>query len=88
MAAGQRAGLTCEGRLCRWDLEWKEGNITKLVIRSTLGGNLRLRTPNEIMNSNGIAPQVASGNNSNAFYYGSKLLRPLSLQKQRSAYHN
>jgi len=74
---GSVQGLRARGGFVIQDLEWKEGNITKLVIRSTLGGNLRLRTPNEIMNSNGIALQVASGNNSNAFYYVEQTAAPV-----------
>jgi alpha-L-fucosidase 2 len=40
----------------------------KTVIRSTIGGNLRLRVPNEMRLSNGTGFRHAVGENTNPFY--------------------
>jgi alpha-L-fucosidase 2 len=47
-------------------MEWKDGKLTKLVVRSRLGGNLRLRAPNELRAGSGLRP--AMGVNKNTFY--------------------
>jgi alpha-L-fucosidase 2 len=30
------------------EMQWKDAKLVKLVVKSNLGGNLRLRTPNEL----------------------------------------
>lgn len=47
------------------DMEWKNGVITYLVIKSTIGGNCRIRS-NTPLNSNLLRP--AKGENPNPFY--------------------
>jgi alpha-L-fucosidase 2 len=42
---GRVTGLRAIGGFDIADLEWKEGRLTRLVIRSRLGGNCRLRLP-------------------------------------------
>jgi alpha-L-fucosidase 2 len=58
-------------------MEWKDGKITKAIIRSTLGGNLRLRVPNEMKLSNGTNLKEAVGENSNPFYQTEKIAAPI-----------
>jgi alpha-L-fucosidase 2 len=48
-------------------MQWKDAKIVKLIIKSNLGGNLRLRTPNALKLVNGILKN-ATGENSNPFY--------------------
>ncbi|WP_343305512.1 glycoside hydrolase family 95 protein [Chitinophaga niabensis] len=43
---GRVAGLRARGGFEIKELVWKDGQVQKLVIRSTLGGNCRLRVPN------------------------------------------
>ena len=43
--------------------------VVKAVIKSNLGGNLRLRTPNAIKSSNGCI-EKATGKNTNPFLSG------------------
>ena len=47
------------------ELTWVDGNITSLKVKSTIGGNLRLRVPSELKMSDGTALTAASGDNSN-----------------------
>ncbi len=49
-------------------MEWKDGKLVKAVIKSTLGGNLRLRIPNAMKLSTGGALKKATGKNPNPFY--------------------
>ena len=65
---GSIRGLRARGGFGISDMEWRDGRLTKLVIVSRLGGNLRLRVPNALRAADGGALKTASGNNPNAFY--------------------
>ena len=49
------------------DLAWAEGKLTRAVIRSKLGGNLRLRTAAPVTIT-GAQPKPANGPNPNPFF--------------------
>ncbi|HYJ63935.1 MAG TPA: glycoside hydrolase family 95 protein, partial [Parafilimonas sp.] len=63
------------------NMQWKDGKIVKAVIKSNLGGNLRLRVPNEIKMSNGVALKEAKGDNPNTFYQTEKTTAPIISDK-------
>jgi alpha-L-fucosidase 2 len=65
--SGAISGLRARGGFEIVSLQWKEGKLVKAVIRSTLGGNLRLRIPNEIRSTTALLKK-ATGENSNPFY--------------------
>lgn len=65
---GSIMGLRARGGFEVVSLEWKEGKVVKAIIRSTLGGNLRLRVPNNVKATSGRALKKAAGENSNPFY--------------------
>jgi alpha-L-fucosidase 2 len=67
--AGHITGLRARGGFELVRMEWKEGKLLKLIVRSRLGGNLRLRVHTAMKFSNGKTLTKASGNNSNPFYY-------------------
>jgi alpha-L-fucosidase 2 len=62
-------------------MEWKDSHLVKAVIKSTLGGNLRLRTYSEIKLSNGSALKTASGTNTNPFYHVEETPSPIVSDK-------
>jgi len=64
---GSIRGLRARGGFEIEDMEWKDGRITKVVVRSRLGGNLRLRVPNALRSAGGALIAV-SGVNKNPFY--------------------
>ena len=64
--SGKVTGLKARGGL-EVDLEWVEGKLTRAVVRSKLGGNVRLRTY-EPVSVEGAMVRPASGANPNRFY--------------------
>ena len=62
---GRVCGLRTRGGFVIEELAWENGVVTSLKIRSTLGGNLRLRTPSVMKNANGKSLRTAKGRNTN-----------------------
>jgi alpha-L-fucosidase 2 len=65
---GSVSGLRAQGGFELVSMKWKDGQLLSAEIRSTLGGNLRLRTPDALQLEHGGKPGIASGNNANPFY--------------------
>lgn len=63
---GRVSGLRTRGGFEITEMVWENGELSKVSIRSTLGGNLRLRVPNALR-SNGKLTQVA-GPQTNVFF--------------------
>jgi alpha-L-fucosidase 2 len=80
---GSISGLRARGGFDVVDIEWKDGQIIKAVIKSNLGGNLRLRVPNEMKMNNGTGLKKASGDNTNAFYQTEKIKTPIISEKAK-----
>jgi alpha-L-fucosidase 2 len=80
---GSVSGLRARGGFDVVDIVWKNGQIIKAVIKSNLGGNLRLRLPNEMKMSNGVSLKKAIGDNSNSFYNTEKIAEPIISQKAK-----
>jgi len=78
---GSVSGLRARGGFTIINIEWKEGKIVKTVIRSTLGGNLRLRVPNEMKLSSGARLKIAVGENPNPFYETELIKEPVISEK-------
>ena len=66
--SGSIGGLRAIGGFEIVNMQWKDGKLTKVAVKSTLGGNLRLRAVNGLKLSNGAVLKKASGQNSNPFY--------------------
>lgn len=64
---GTVSGLKAIGGFEIIQMKWKDGKVVKLIIKSNLGGNLRIRTPNDLKLVNGILKN-ATGDNTNSFY--------------------
>lgn len=65
---GSISGIRAKGGFEVVELKWKDGKIEKVLIKSTIGGNLRVRVPNELTLKNGGNLKQASGENPNLFY--------------------
>jgi alpha-L-fucosidase 2 len=66
--SGKVDGLKLIGGFEIVSLEWQDSKIVKLVIKSNLGGNLRLRVPNSLTLSGGNVLKQAAGNNPNKYF--------------------
>lgn len=56
---------------------WKDGEIEKITIKSNLGGNARIRVPNEIIHRGRTALSIASGENPNPFFETPQIKPPI-----------
>jgi alpha-L-fucosidase 2 len=63
-ATGEVKGLKARGGF-EIDMNWKDKKVTRVIIKSTFGGNCRLKLPNALASSK---LQVAKGKNTNHFY--------------------
>jgi len=66
--AGTISGLRARGGFEVVSMQWKNAKLIKVIIKSTLGGNLRLRVPNELQLSDGSSLKKAVGKNTSSFY--------------------
>jgi alpha-L-fucosidase 2 len=66
--SGSIGGLLALGGFEIVAMEWSGSKLTKVDIRSNLGGNLRLRTPNAMKPASSAVLRKAVGQNSNPFY--------------------
>lgn len=66
---GTVKGLRARGGFEVLEMQWKDSKIIKLVIKSDLGGNLRLRLPNVMKQKSGANLLDTKGENSNPFYF-------------------
>ncbi len=74
---GSISGLRAIGGFEIVNMEWKSGKLINLIIKSTLGGNLRIRVPNKIQTSNTISLKKAEGENPNPFFYTTVITDPI-----------
>lgn len=74
---GSVNGLRARGGFEIVNLEWVNGKITRAVIKSTLGGNCRLRVPNQLICDGEGVLTIAKGVNTNFFYRKAEVPAPL-----------
>ncbi|GAB3015033.1 glycoside hydrolase family 95 protein [Spirosoma pulveris] len=65
--AGTISGLRARGGFEIISLDWKEGKVASVTIKSTLGGNCRIRVPNELQ-AKGFKTVLNAATNANPFY--------------------
>lgn len=78
---GVVSGLRALGGFEITDLEWQNGKIVKLKIKSLLGGNCRIRTPNAVKIQDGPVLKEARASNPNPFYYLEETPAPIISDK-------
>jgi alpha-L-fucosidase 2 len=78
---GSVSGLRARGGFEIVSLEWENGNITVLKIKSTLGGNCRLRVSDTLIADEATILKKASGKNPNPFFVLDEVAPPLISDK-------
>jgi alpha-L-fucosidase 2 len=74
---GSIKGLRTRGGFEIINMEWKDGEISKLVIKSNLGGNCRIRSYTKLKADGTTQLKFAEGENKNLFYQTPKIKEPL-----------
>lgn len=74
---GSVEGIRARGGFEIVEMKWKDSKLTKLVIKSVLGGNLRLRLPNAMKQKSGEELVIANGENPNPFYFTDETSAPI-----------
>ena len=75
--AGSVKGLRAKGGFEVVNMQWKNGKITYLQVRSALGGNCRIRVANPLVSKGTFALKPAKGKNTNFFYQVDATAPPL-----------
>jgi alpha-L-fucosidase 2 len=73
---GKISGLKAYGGF-EVSFSWENGELIHLIIKSTLGGNCRIKVPNEMIFEDGNNLIPAAGANPNAFYSVPFIKKPL-----------
>jgi alpha-L-fucosidase 2 len=74
---GNVKGLRAHGGFEIEDMEWKDGTISKLVVKSELGGNCRIRSYAPLEVEGNTTFVEAQGENSNPFYQVPQTKKPM-----------
>jgi alpha-L-fucosidase 2 len=74
---GSVTGLRARGGFIIDTLEWRDGEVTRFTLTSTLGGNARIRIPTEHSAPGGASLVAAEGENPNAFFRTHEMPAPV-----------
>jgi alpha-L-fucosidase 2 len=77
---GKVTGLKARGGF-EVSMEWENGKVKQLTIKSSLGGNCRLRLASDVKLNGAIQLVEAKGENTNPFYHVESVKQPLIAQK-------
>jgi alpha-L-fucosidase 2 len=80
---GSISGLRARGGFEIVNMEWEDGKITRVIIKSTLGGNCRIRIPNTMVTDAGVILKPAKGINPNIFYKTDVVAAPVISEKAK-----
>jgi alpha-L-fucosidase 2 len=83
---GKIKGLRVRGGFLIESMEWKNGIISKLVIKSDLGGNCRIRSYTKLKSEGKTTLKTAEGENQNPFYQIPDIKNPLISNKATLKY--
>lgn len=73
---GEISGLRTQGGF-EVSFKWENSQVQKIDIKSTLGGNCRIRVPNDLALAKGKDLKPASGTNPNPFFETANVKNPI-----------
>ena len=76
-STGNISGLRARGGFEIIEMHWKERKLTRVVIKSLLGGNLRIRSYNPLKSASKSSLKTADGENTNPFYFLNVTAKPI-----------
>jgi len=76
-ATGSVSGLKARGGFEIVNMEWKGSKLTRVEIKSAVGGNCRIRVANPLKAKGGFVLKTAKGANSNFFYQNVETAQPI-----------
>jgi alpha-L-fucosidase 2 len=79
--SGEVSGLLAKGGFEIVEMHWQEAKLVKVILKSKLGGNLRVRVPNQLKFSEGEELNLAVGKNQNLFYQVKEVADPVVSEK-------
>lgn len=74
---GEVTGLKSRGGFEIINMKWKDKKLESVTIKSELGGNLRLRTPNQLTIQRAGNLRAAKGENTNPFFKVPQVASPI-----------
>ncbi|WP_337567902.1 glycoside hydrolase family 95-like protein, partial [Prevotella sp.] len=80
---GEVKGLCTRGGFEITDLNWTDGKVTLLKIKSKVGGNLRLRTATPLKMADGTSLRLADGDNTNPLMQPYRMPAPIVKDKSK-----
>ena len=80
---GRVSGLRATGGFEIVNMEWQSGKLISLTVKSTLGGNLRIRVPNQMQTVAAARLKRAEGGNPNPFFYTTATTDPIISPKAK-----
>jgi len=80
---GSVQGLCARGGFEIIEMKWKDGKISRLVIKSKLGGNCRIRSSTALKADAETKLDSALGENTNPFYQVPEIRKPLTSGKAK-----
>ena len=78
---GSVSGLRTAGGFEIEQMVWKDGKLQKLIIKSLLGGNCRLRSFNDLKLQGNGSLKKANGANTNSFFKTPDIAKPIVSEK-------
>lgn len=79
---GKVTGLVARGGF-ELDIRWENGQVAEVKLVSKLGGNLRLRSLNQLVDASGTSLKAATGENDNPFYQLNTVKKALISKKAK-----
>jgi alpha-L-fucosidase 2 len=82
-ATGSVSGLKARGGFEIVSMQWKDGRLARVELKSVLGGNCRIRVAGPLKAEGSFALKVAKGKNTNFFYQNAETALPVIAEKAK-----